>query len=88
MIDETEQKILEAALKLFSQKGYGGTTTRVIAANSGFTEMTIYTKFKAKQNLLDQVMIYGLGKMNEDASSMLFIDKEFKRSFGIFRHIC
>ncbi|OPY24585.1 MAG: DNA-binding transcriptional repressor AcrR [Methanobacterium sp. PtaU1.Bin242] len=46
MADDTEQKILEIALKLFCEKGYVGTTTRVIAAESGFTEMTIYRKFK------------------------------------------
>ena len=78
MTDETKLKILDAALKLFSEKGYGGATTRVIAANAGFTEMTLYTKFKTKQNLFDQVMIYGMGKLNEDASSILFIDKEFE----------
>jgi len=52
MTDETELKILESALKLFSEKGYDGATTRVIAADAGFTEMTLYTKFKNKQNLL------------------------------------
>lgn len=80
MTDETEQKILDAALKLFSEKGYGGATTRVIAAEAGFTEMTLYTKFKTKQNLFDQVIDYGMGKLNEDASSMLLIDKEFEDS--------
>ncbi|HTX61163.1 MAG TPA: helix-turn-helix domain-containing protein, partial [Methanobacterium sp.] len=42
MTDATEQKILKTALKLFSEKGYGGATTRVIAAEAGFTEMTLY----------------------------------------------
>lgn len=79
MTDATEQEILKTALKLFSEKGYAGATTRVIAAEAGFTEMTLYTKFKTKQNLFDQVMIYGLGKLDDDAlSSMLFIDKKFK----------
>ena len=78
MTDKTEKKILDAALKLFSEKGYGGATTRVIADNAGFTEMTLYTKFKNKQNLFDQVMIYGMEKLNEDASTILFNDKEFE----------
>jgi AcrR family transcriptional regulator len=76
--DQTEQKILDAALKLFSQNGYAGATTKIIAAKAGFTEMTLYTKFKTKQNLFDQVMICGMRKINEDASSILFIDKEFE----------
>lgn len=78
MTDETKQKILEAALKLFSEKGYGGATTRIIATEAGFTEMTLYTKFKTKQNLFDQVIVHGMKKLNEDASSMLFIDNEFE----------
>lgn len=78
MTDETEQKILDAALTLFSQKGYGGATTRIIAAKAGFTEMTLYTKFKTKQNLFDRVMIYGMNKLNDEAYSMVFIDKEFE----------
>ncbi|MDY9923178.1 TetR/AcrR family transcriptional regulator [Methanobacterium sp.] len=77
-VDKTEQKILDAALKLFSEKGYAGATTKIIAAKAGFTEMTLYTKFKTKQNLFDLVMIYGMKKLNEDASTILFVDKEFE----------
>jgi TetR/AcrR family transcriptional regulator len=78
MTDPTEEKILDAALKLFSKKGYGGATTKIIAAEAGFTEMTLYTKFKTKQNLFDQVMIRGKKKLNEDAYTILFVDKEFE----------
>ncbi len=78
MADETEQKILDAALILFSQKGYAGATTKIIAAKSGFTEMTLYTKFQNKQNLFDQVIIRGMKKLNEDAVSILFVDREFE----------
>ncbi len=31
----TEQKILDAALKIFAKKGYDAATTRVIAEESG-----------------------------------------------------
>ncbi len=78
MVNETEEKILKAALKLFSQNGYAGATTKIIAAKADFTEMTLYTKFQNKQNLFDQVMIYGMKKLNEDAVSILFIEKEFE----------
>ena len=33
MVDKTEQKILDAALKIFAEKGYKGATTRGIAAS-------------------------------------------------------
>jgi AcrR family transcriptional regulator len=76
--DQTEQKIIDAALILFSEKGYAGATTKIIAAKAGFTEMTLYTKFKTKQNLFDQVMLCGMKKLNEDAYSILLVDKEFE----------
>jgi AcrR family transcriptional regulator len=31
MVDNTEQKIMDAALKLFAKYGYKGATTRIIA---------------------------------------------------------
>lgn len=40
--------------------------------------MTLYTKFKNKQNLFDQVMKYGMEKLNEDATTILFNDNEYK----------
>ena len=88
MIDETEQKILEAALEEFINKGYSGSTTACIADKSGFSEKTLFRKFESKQNLFDQVFIYSITKSNEDAYSQLFVDKEFKYSPGLFRMSC
>lgn len=50
--DGTRQKILEAAWTLFSQQGYGQTTTRAIAAAAGVNEVTLFRHFGSKQNLL------------------------------------
>ena len=49
MTGETEQKILDAALKVFSQKGYDGAKTKSIAEKSGFSEVTLFNKFKTKK---------------------------------------
>jgi AcrR family transcriptional regulator len=56
MADRTEQKILEAALEIFSQKGYIGATTISIAEKAGFSEKTLFRKFKTKKNLFDMVI--------------------------------
>lgn len=77
MVDKTEQKILDAALKLFSQKGYKGATTLDIAVEAGVNDSTLFRRFKNKQNLFDKVIINGIEKMADDANSGLFID-EFK----------
>ncbi|MBI4814465.1 MAG: helix-turn-helix transcriptional regulator, partial [Methanobacterium sp.] len=40
MKSETEQKILDVALKEFAEKGYKGATVRDIAIKSGFNDST------------------------------------------------
>ena len=44
-MDKTERKILDAALKIFAERGYDGAKTKLIAEKSGFTEMTLFRKF-------------------------------------------
>ena len=45
------QKILDAAEKLFSQKGFNGTTTKELAANAGVHEAVLFRHFKNKREL-------------------------------------
>ena len=72
---ETEEKILDAALKIFARKGYDAATTRAIAEESGFTEMTLFRKFGTKKNLFEQVMERGNKQIEKD-SSQLFRPRE------------
>ena len=71
MTDETEQKILDAALKIFSQKGYDGAKTKAIAKESGFSEVTLFNRFKTKRNLYDRIAMENIGKLNEDFNVIL-----------------
>lgn len=48
----TRETILQAALRLFAQHGYGSTTTRMIAQEAGVAEGTIYIYFRTKRDLL------------------------------------
>jgi AcrR family transcriptional regulator len=57
MTKTTEQKFLEAALKIFAEKGYKGTTTAAIAKKAGFNQKTLFRNFKTKKNLYDLVLI-------------------------------
>ncbi len=79
MTDTTEQKILDVALKLFAEKGYTGATNRLIANETGFTEMTIYRKFKSKNKLFHSVLIQNNEKMMKELGSV-FVEKEFDTS--------
>ena len=53
---KTKQRILESALKLFSQKGYLGTTTKEIAREAGIAEVTLFRYFPSKESLFGEVI--------------------------------
>lgn len=50
-MENTRERILEAALKLFHENGYRGATTAEIARQAGVAEGTIYRYFKEKKEL-------------------------------------
>jgi AcrR family transcriptional regulator len=52
----TRDRILEAALKLFSQKGFLGATTREIAREAGVAEVTLFRHFPTKEALFQEVI--------------------------------
>lgn len=53
---DAEQRILEAALRVFATEGYTGATTRKIAEEANVAEVTLFRKFKSKENLLKEVL--------------------------------
>jgi AcrR family transcriptional regulator len=52
----TKEKILEASLALFSDKGYKATTVRDIAARVGIRQGAIYNHFKNKEAILETLV--------------------------------
>lgn len=55
-LQNTRNKILDAALDLFSAQGFHATTTRKIAKQAGVNEVTIFRHFKSKENLFQAVL--------------------------------
>lgn len=49
---ETETRILDAARRLFAERGYVATTTRAIAREAGVNEVTLFRRFSNKAGLL------------------------------------
>ncbi len=79
MTDKTRQKILDAALKLFAEKGYNNATIRDITAEAGVNDSTLFRKFKTKENLFSSVLNENYEKMKEDFGSIIVYD-EFENS--------
>jgi TetR/AcrR family transcriptional regulator len=54
----TERKaaIVDAAVKLFAEKGFRGTTTRELSAAVGVTEPVLYQHFETKRGLYDAIL--------------------------------
>src|SRR5947208_5502700 len=53
--DLTHQRLVRAALELFTTTGYHLTTTPLIAKKAGVAEGTIYRHFASKQHLLNEL---------------------------------
>jgi AcrR family transcriptional regulator len=58
-----QQKVIKAALKLFSEKGFLGASTSDIAKEAGVAEGTIYKYFKTKQDLLFSIITPAIFKL-------------------------
>lgn len=52
---DTEQLILEAAVKEFSTKGFDGARTSTIAANAGVTHAMLHYYFRTKEKLFERI---------------------------------
>ncbi len=52
----TKQRLLAATLKLISEKGYLGATTREIAQEAGVTELTLFRHFGTKEKLFEELL--------------------------------
>ena len=53
-MDETSQKIIDAAMMLVRDNGYVATTTKAIAKAAGVNECTLFRKFKNKKDIVLQ----------------------------------
>jgi AcrR family transcriptional regulator len=52
--DATRERLLQAALELYTTTGYSRTTTPMLAAQAGIAEGTIYRHFSSKEHLLNE----------------------------------
>ncbi|HEX4601711.1 MAG TPA: TetR/AcrR family transcriptional regulator [Gemmatimonadales bacterium] len=53
--DLTRQRLVRAALELFTARGYHDTTTPQISKKAGVAEGTLYRHFNSKQHLLNEL---------------------------------
>jgi TetR/AcrR family transcriptional regulator len=64
--DDRRHQIIQVAIELFSQRGFGGTTTKQIAEAAGVSEAIIFRHFATKHDLYNAILDYKFQQAGED----------------------
>ena len=70
-MNETQQKILDTAERLFGEQGYSATSLRQIIAEAGVNLAAIHYHFGSKEDLLDQLVMRKAKPVNEERLAFL-----------------
>ena len=83
--DERREQICEIAMRLFSHRGFSGTTTREIANSAGVSEATVFKHFSNKDELYAAILDNKACNHGLDNPFAEIADKiEKKDDFGVF----
>lgn len=74
-MDVMERRIIDAAMEVFSENGYKGSTTKKIAEKGNINEVTLFRRFKSKENLLKVVIKEKESEAIEALDSILLMEK-------------
>jgi AcrR family transcriptional regulator len=81
-LPEKEQKILESAIRVFSEKGFSAATTSEIAKSAGIAEGTIFRYFKTKKDILRGILIHTISILSKSlvigSIEKIFVEAEGK----------
>jgi AcrR family transcriptional regulator len=69
--EDRRQQIVSVAAKLFSQKGFSGTTTKEIAEGAGVSEAIIFRHFATKDELYAAILDYKVRELSERVKAQL-----------------
>jgi AcrR family transcriptional regulator len=78
--EETRRHILEAAHKLFVERGYAGATIEAIAREAGVALKTVYAVFKNKRRIL--VALLGESSSSSGEGNIPLLERAGPRSVG------
>lgn len=82
MMEDKKQKILEAALELFTKHGFHGTPTSKISKKAGVATGTLFHYFPSKEKLIDSLYLHCKNSMSNGIASGITDDmfSDFKIS--------
>ena len=94
--EDRRQQIVEVAMRLFSERGFRGTTTKEIAQAAGVSEAIIFRHFATKEELYSAIIDHkacagaeaaGARTVAEEIKSSVADLMRLKDDRGVFEHI-
>ncbi|MPQ47818.1 TetR family transcriptional regulator [Marinifilum sp. N1E240] len=84
---ETQENILEAARKIFAQKGLAGARMQEIADSAGINKALLHYYYRSKEKLFEQIFEEAFKKLARPLAAFLADDSElFQKIRNICRH--
>jgi AcrR family transcriptional regulator len=83
--EQMRTKILDAAKKLFLEKGFEETSIRAIAEQIEYSPSTLYLYYKDKVSIFHDLHSQGFAQMNRDFAVLLHVRDPFERLVAMGR---
>lgn len=84
---DTKKKILDVALTLFSEKGYGNVYVGQIAEGVGIKAPSLYKHYKSKQDIFDAIIEEMRNRYNQQTSLLNITGSDFQSDSQFYHNI-
>lgn len=84
---DTKQKILDVALTLFAEKGYGNVYVGQIAEGVGIKAPSLYKHYKSKQDIFDAILEEMHNRYNNQTSLLNINGNDFQSDSQFYKNI-
>ena len=84
---DTKKKILDVALTLFSEKGYGNVYVGQIAEGVGIKAPSLYKHYKSKQDIFDAILEEMRNRYDREAANLNMNGNDFMADFELYKNI-
>lgn len=68
-MNKTKKQIFESAIKVFSERGYNGSTMDEVATRAGVAKGTLYYHFASKEEIFKFAITEGMNLINEETKA-------------------
>ena len=86
-MEDTEQRILEKSLELFSTKGYDAVSVGEIAKAVGIKAPSLYNHFPSKQAIFDAILETTSAHYQKDTAEISAHGQDSQKDIPVFSHI-